>query len=373
MSDAQRRVQAVLDQLTASGEERGLQVAAYLDGELVVDAWSGVADPATGRTVDGDILFTVFSIGKGIAATAVHMLVERGALDYDAPVCRVWPEFAANGKEAVTLRQVLCHQAGIPQVPDGATITDLRDWDSICAAIAALAPLWEPGTRTGYHATTWGFLVGEIVRRADGRPFDRFVREEICAPLGVDSLFYGIPDEAEPRVATLEDGPRPPEQPSPAPDTLGARVMGPVPRTAAVWNRADVRRACIPAAGGIMNARAIARHYAALVDDGVDGVRLLPPERVAAAATLQTDARDKVHGVPVPKALGYFLGGPLSPMGNRRSAFGHGGTGGSTGFADPEHRFAFALTKNRLVVAPPGDGAAIRVARETRAALGIPD
>ena len=371
MTDAQQRVQALLDHLTTSGEEQGLQVAAYLDGELVIDAWSGLADAETGRTVDGETLFTVFSVGKGVAATAVHLLAERGMLDYDAPVCRSWPAFAANGKAAVTVRQVLCHTAGVPQLPEAVTLADVCDWERICAAIAALAPLWEPGTQTGYHATTWGFLVGELIRRADGRPFPQFVQEEIGGPLGVDSLFFGIPDAVEPRVARLEDAATA-GRVAPPPDSLGARVMGPVPRTAAIWNRPDVRRACIPAAGGIMNARAVARHYAALVGE-VDGVRLLPAERVRVATELQTEERDAVIGLPLAKALGYGLGGPRSEMGNRRSAFGHAGTGGATGFADPEHRFAFALAKIRLMPPAPGESTAVRVAREARAALGIPE
>ena len=266
---------------------------------------------------------------------------------------------------------MLCHTAGIPQLPEGATIADVCDWERICAATAALEPLWEPGTRTGYHATTWGFLIGEIIHRADGRPFPRVVHEEVCRPLGIDSLFFGIPDAVEPRVARLEDAATA-DRVAPPPGSLGARVMGPVPRTAAIWNRPEIRRACIPAAGGIMNARAVARHYAALVGE-VDGVRLLPAERVRAAMELQTEDRDAVIGLPLAKALGYFLGGPRSEMGNRRSAFGHGGTGGATGFADPEHRFAFALAKNRLVPSAPGESTALRVAREARAALGIPE
>jgi CubicO group peptidase (beta-lactamase class C family) len=344
-----------------------------VDGELVVDAWSGLADPDTDRPVDGDTLFTVFSVGKGIAATAVHLLAQRGLLDYDTPVCRYWPEFRAHGKAAITVRHVLCHAAGIPQLPAGVTIADVCDWDRICQAIAELEPLWEPGTQTGYHATTWGFVVGELIRRADGRPFSRVVVEDICRPLGIDTIFFGIPDAVGDRVARLEDGIASVGQAVPAPDSLVERAMGPVPRRAAIWNRSDIRRACIPAAGGIMNARAIARHYAALACGELDGVSLLSPERVRTATTLQTDARDAVVGLPLPKALGYFLAGPGSEAGGRATAFGHAGTGGMAGFADPTYRFSFALTKNRLVPPSPGEATALRVARAVRQALAIPE
>ncbi|MGD9891899.1 MAG: serine hydrolase domain-containing protein [Dehalococcoidia bacterium] len=372
MADPQQQVQTLLNELTESGGERGLQVVAYVGGECVVDAWSGSADPDSGRVVDGDTLFTVFSVGKGIAATAVHILAARGLLDYDEPVCRYWPEFRVNGKAAITVRQVLTHTAGIPQLPDGVTIADVCEWDRICAAIAQLEPLWQPGTRMGYHATTWGFLVSELIHRADGRPFQQVVADEICRPLDIRTLFFGIPEATESCVAQLEAVEPSAAATSLAPDSLLPRVMGPVPRTPAIWNRPDIRRACIPAAGGIMNARAIARHYAALIDT-VNGIRLLSPDRLRAATALQMEGNDVVLGRPATRALGYGLGGPLAGMGNRRTAFGHAGTGGAIGFADPEYHFAFALTKNHLVTSSPGEGSAVAVARVVRNALGIPE
>jgi CubicO group peptidase (beta-lactamase class C family) len=145
----------------------------------------------------------VFSTTKGITATCIHLLAERGQVEYDAPVARYWPAFGGSGKEAVTLRDALTHRAGVPQMPDGLTPGDLGDWDRICAGIAAEAPLWEPGTQTGYHAYTFGWILGEVLRRVDGRPIARFVQEEICAPLGIRDLYVGIPDEAEARVAPL--------------------------------------------------------------------------------------------------------------------------------------------------------------------------
>jgi CubicO group peptidase (beta-lactamase class C family) len=375
MSDVQARVQGILDGLVESGKERGLQVAAYLDGNLVVDAWSGVADPATGREVDGDSLFTVFSVTKGVTATAFHMLAERGVIDYNAPIVRYWPQFGAHGKERATVRQALTHTVGVPRMPEDVTPEDLCDWDKICTALAEQVPAWEPGTRTGYHAYTWGWILGEIVRRAEGRTIADIVRDDIARPLGIDdSLFFGISDEAEPRVAPLEDGGWLAGQRAlPA----GALLLGAIPLSvtpsAEVHNRPDVRRASIPAGGGIMSARAVARMYAALARGGeIDGVRLLSLERIKLATELQTDEVDAALGAPIKKALGYFLGGPLSPMSARTTAFGHPGVGGAIAFADPEHRFAFALTKNRLTVDPPGDSPAYTAACAIREALGIP-
>jgi CubicO group peptidase (beta-lactamase class C family) len=369
--DAQSQAQRLLDDLIERDIERGLQVAAYHDGRLVVDAWAGVADAATGRPVDGDTLFTVFSVGKGPTATIIHLLAERGRLAYDDPISRYWPEFAAHGKASITIRQALAHTAGIPHLPDGTGPADLVDWERQVAGIAALAPLWEPGTRTGYHAITFGFILGEVAQRVAGRPFGDLVQAEIAAPLGVP-LYFGLPDDLAGEVAPLED--RQPMAGASSPPSLRERAVPlAIQPLGPVFNQAAVRRACIPAAGAIATARAVARHYAALVGDGVDGRRLLPPSRVAEASAVQTAADDMVLGRPLPKGLGYWLGEPLSAMSERVSVFGHPGGGGSIGFADPDARFAFGLTKSRLLTSRPGESTAALVARTVRAALGIPE
>jgi len=376
MSAANDRVQTLLNSLTASGEEVGLQVAAYHHGDLAIDAWAGVADPASGRPMQGDTVMTSFSTTKGVVTTAIHQLAERGVLNYDLPVAAYWPEFGQNGKERATLRHVLCHQEGVPQMPDDVTPEQLGDWDGMCRRIAAQAPLWAPGTRTGYHAYTFGWILGEIVRRTDGRPIERYIAEEIIGPLGIEDWALGMSDAIEPRVATLVTAPMPPGMPAVPPDALLFRAMPlSVFPNAQVYNRRDVRRAVIPAGGGIMSARAIARHYAALAEGGsLGGVRLLSPERLALATTLQTEAPDLVLGEPVRKALGWRLGGPLSPMSGRRSAFGHPGAGGSIGFADPEQHLAVGITKNLLRNhLDPAEATAYRIACEVRAALGVPE
>ena len=371
ITDVQTAVQTLLDDLISSGVERGLQAAAYLNGECVVDAWAGIADAGSGQPVNGDTLFTVFSSTKGVTSTVMHLLAERGVLDYDAPIATYWPAFAANGKEGITVRHALTHAAGIPQRPTGVPPTD---WDGMCREIAALTPLWEPGTQHGYHAGTFGWILGETARRVDGRPIQQIVREDICRPIGIeDSLFFGIPDAVEPRVATLENDASITNAPAAPPDSLIGRAMPNSKEYYALYNRPEMRRAVQPAGGGIMSARALARHYAALVGNGVDGVRLLTPERVQTATALQTDAKDVVIGLPMRRGLGYMLGGPVSPMSARITAFGHAGYGGSIGFADPDHRFAFALTKNRLAFSLPEQSTVNKVASAVRAALGIPE
>jgi CubicO group peptidase (beta-lactamase class C family) len=344
---ANAAVQSLLDELVGSGEELGLQVAAYHQGRLVIDAWAGIADAQTGRKVDGDTLFTVFSTTKGTTCTAMHILAERGLLDYDNPVARYWPAFAARGKGRVTLRQVLAHTAGVPQMPEEATPEVLCDWERICAAIADLPPLWEPGTLTGYHGYTIGWILGEVLRRVDGRPIARFVQEEICAPLSLRNLFFGIPEEVEDRVAFLEDGPLPEGGAEPMP-LLAKAIPEQLPAAASLYNRPDIRHACIPAGGGIMNARNLARHYASLAT-GVDGVRLLSPERVSLIAQEQTRALDQVIGLNVRKGLGYFLHGENGEsISDSPDSFGHPGAGGSVGYADPTHGLAVGFTKTRL-------------------------
>jgi CubicO group peptidase (beta-lactamase class C family) len=169
VTDLQQQVQEAIDQLVESGAERGLQVAVYRDGEQVVDAVAGVADPATGRPVTPDTPIYAYSVGKGATATVAHVLVERGLFGYDTPVVELWPEFGAHGKERATVRHVLTHTVGVPGVPTDTTPEDLCDWDRMCEVIADSEPWWEPGTETAYHAYPFGYIVGEIVRRATGK------------------------------------------------------------------------------------------------------------------------------------------------------------------------------------------------------------
>lgn len=372
MPDLQSTVQRLLDELTASGAETGLQVAAYWRGERIVDAWSGWADPATQRPVTGDTLFTAFSATKGLTATLIHLLAESGHLDYDTSVAHYWPEFGAHGKGHVTLRHVLTHTAGVPQMPTGVTPERMADWQWMVARIADLPPLWEPGSRTGYHGLTFGWILGEVAQRVTGHSFSDLVQARIAQPIGAEDLFLGLPDHEIGRMATLSSGPisRKPI----SPDALLLKAIpisvSPSPK---VYNRPDVRHAVLPGGGGIMSARALAKMYASLVGT-VDGRRLMSEDRLELATTLQVDRHDEVLDEPIRKGLGYFLGSDHSPMGRSIDLFGHPGAGGSLGFGDRRYGFAFALTKNRLVWdRPVHETAAYRVAQTIRQALGIGD
>jgi CubicO group peptidase (beta-lactamase class C family) len=366
-----QQVHQLISDLTGSGVEVGLQVAAYLDGELIVDTWAGVADETTGRPVTGETLFTSWSTTKGFVATCIHLLAERGQLAYDTPVATYWPEFAANGKAQLTVRHALTHTAGIPQMPAGVTVEMMTDWTAMCTAIANHTPLWSPGTQVGYHAWTFGWILGEIVRRVDGRPLAQFAQEELCQPLGIRDFYLGIPAEAEARVAPLRQEVDPLANLAPTEPTL--QVTPAHVTNALVVNRPDFRRACIPGGGGIMNARAIARHYALLAGHGaVNGVRLLSSERIEQMRTCQTAGMMGYFGVVHCFGLGYGLGGDpaqgASPALGSGGAFGHGGYGGSLGFADPARRLSFGLTKNLMKeVSDPTQTTAYKVATLIRA------
>ncbi|HEX3211881.1 MAG TPA: serine hydrolase domain-containing protein, partial [Actinomycetota bacterium] len=336
MSELQQQIQKVADELVDSGAERGLQVAVYQGGEQVVDVVAGVADPATGRRVDPGTVFYNYSIGKAATSTVVHLLVERGLFGYDTPVAELWPEFAANGKQAVTVRQVLDHTAGVPGIPLDTTVEDLCDWDRICAAIAAAELWWEPGTKVGYHAYTFGYILGEVVRRATGKRISQVLAEEVAGPLGVTGeLWFGMPPAEQHRLAPLEDEPgaaemaaqmlasMPPDLPM-----LRSAPMALFPN-AEFGNRPDTLAADIPA-GGKVSARAIARLYAALLGE-VDGVRLLTPERLAEVTAVSSRGTDEVFGMPTTWGLGYGIGGPDPGAQDGQTVFGVGGVGG--GFA----------------------------------------
>ncbi|MBD0746916.1 serine hydrolase domain-containing protein [Streptomyces sp. CBMA152] len=366
---AQTRVQEILDELTASGEETGIQVAVHLDGELVVDAWSGLADIESGQAMDGETLVPSWSTGKGVAAALVAVLVDKGVLDYDAPIAAHWPEFAANGKDRITLGQLLSHSAGLPQLPPDLTPEELFDIPAVGDWLAGQAPLWEPGTATGYHAWTYGILLAEILRKATGRTCDELLRDEIAAPLGIaDSLLFAVPDRLVDRLATCYDGgwaallDRIPE---------GAPFFVCAPRqvlpVASLANRTDYRRAALPA-NGTVTARAASRMYAALACGEIDGVRLVSDATLKAATAPRVSGKDRSLGSELLKGYGFMLGGEGSMMRYPAGAFGTNGSGGTTACADPAHRFSFALIKNRMNV-PGLDG---RLMDEARIALGLP-
>lgn len=349
-------VREVFERQFEQGLHIGSGVAVYHRGQPVADLWGGLADADTERPWEADTMAVSFSTTKGLAAACIHLLADRGLLDYGDLVSKHWPEFAQNGKGAITVYHVLTHQAGIPQVPPGLSSRDLLDWGKVVRAIEGLEPLWEPGAATGYHALTFGWLTGELVRRIDGRSIGAFFRDEIAAPLGIRQLHIGAPAAAEPDIAKLA----PPEMPEAMRaqaeqfyqgDTLIARALA--PRDGEfndILNSPEGHQAEIPAANGVMGARDLARFYACLGNYGeLGGVRILSAERVRTMSERQTYRADKVIIVPVGWALGYMTGGAEGwPQGPRITSFGHAGFGGSIGYCDPEIGLSFGFVVNKL-------------------------
>lgn len=355
---AQARIQAAADELVALGAETGLQVCVIRNGQVAADVVSGAADPRTGAAVRGDTLFWAGSTAKGVAATVAHVLVERRELDYDLRAAEVWPEFGCRGKGKVTLRHVLLHTAGVPGIPPGTTAEDLCDWDRMCATLADAQPWWEPGTRFGYHAKTFGFLLGEIIRRATGRTLAAALREMITGPLGIeDEVHFGVPRRLLPRVARqVPAGPPPP----PEPGSPLERAMPPGVRPDASYaNRPDVLTADIPSEG-TMTARGVARIYSALLGHA-DGVALVSRPRLAAMAAVAFTGTDQVMGFGTRWAFGYSPDRPSGVPARPGSAFGMVGMNGSAAYADIEPGVAVAVMRNRFAA---GDfTAAARIGR----------
>ncbi|MFI9203867.1 serine hydrolase domain-containing protein [Streptomyces sp. NPDC053048] len=381
MTDIQQQVQETIDTLVESGVERGLQVAVYRNGELVVDAVAGLADAETKRPVTSDTPFYSTSTGKGITTTVAHVLVERGVLKYDTPVAELWPEFAANGKESATVRHVLTHATGVPGLPADTTPEDLANWDKMVAVIADATPWWEPGTKFGYHAQTYGYLVGELVRRATGKTISEALREYVAVPLGLErELFFGVPESELARTATLEEVQNPdagggeeftPEMLAEIPffkvvHGYTAAPMAALPG-AEFGNRNDILTSDIPA-GGTFSARALAKVYAALLGE-VGGVRLVSPERLRTMTAEAVSGDDEILGFPTARGLGYDIGLPSPTAAPAPTVFGTAGSEGSAAFADTASKVTFALTKNRVT---QGDYSAVDRVHETVVkALGL--
>lgn len=338
------------------GGEVGAGVAVYLDGVPVVDLWGGFADAGRTRAWTRDTIVNTFSTTKGMTAICANRLVEEGRLDLDAPVARYWPEFGRHGKESIPVRWLLCHRAGVPGVSRSLPPAARYDWDAMAGALADEKPWWEPGTRHGYHALTFGYLVGEVVRRVDGRTLGRYFREELAEPLGLDFMI-GFGPEHDARCAEMIPAPPSPEgAPSPMaalrddPNSLAARVFGRQPPGAASVNTRAWRAAEIPAANGHGTARALARVYGALARGGdLDGVHVLGPAGIEGAIAEQAFGIDAVLApLRTRFGLGFFLTHPMIPFGPNPRAFGHPGAGGSIGFADPDAKLGFGYVMNQM-------------------------
>jgi len=353
--------------------EVGAACCVYRDGRAVVDIWGGSADARGERPWQHDTLQLVFSATKGVTAICAHKLVEAGRLDLDAPVAQYWPEFAANGKAAITVRQVLSHRAGLAMIEGELSLEQVLAWDPVVAAIAAQSTNWEPGSTHGYHVRSYGWIVGELVRRITGMSLSRFLETEIAAPLGLD-FYIGLPAAELDRCAETI----PPEGGLDAlveilgADSLTARAMrGPSDLFAYddMWNRRELLAASMPSSNGVGTAHALARLYAATVAV-VDGVRILAPETVDAARAVHSEGPDKIILVPSRYGLGFTLP-PMLAQGCGNGAFGHPGAGGSLGFADPEARLGFGYVMNRMQLGPKADPRAHALVKATVRCLAV--
>ncbi|MFZ5724057.1 MAG: serine hydrolase domain-containing protein [Pseudomonadota bacterium] len=357
----------------------GAALCIYHRGEPVVDIWSGTRD-RDGTPWTGDTLSLSFSTTKGIVATLLHILAGYGRLDYDVPVARYWPEFAQNGKAGITVRQVLCHEAGLYRIRgliDSAE--EMRDWPHMLSRMEQAEPAHVPGRNNGYHGLTFGWLVGGLVEKISGKPLAQVLREELAAPLALDGCFIGVPDSELPRCADLivpqrRQGDRPPATTPKKPRSPGMRQqviegalrLGGFDPASSVdalmprgigrfdWNAPATRQACIPGAGGMFTARSLAKVYAMLANEGeFAGVRLLPRRTVGQLSTVQSRRRGAVIPLPMHWRLGYhrvFTTGPRTPQ-----AFGHFGYGGSGGWCDPSRALAVGYTVNYGIGTPFGD------------------
>jgi CubicO group peptidase (beta-lactamase class C family) len=345
---APARFAAVKDAFAANfeaGEELGARFTLVEAGEIVLDLWSGFADRGRTKPFDERTLTPVFSTTKAIAALLIARLVDQGRLDYGQTVASVWPEFAAAGKAAITVEQVMSHQEGLSGLPDPMEPALWFDWDAICAKLAAMAPLWPPGTASGYHPITFGYLAGEIFRRVDGRRMGAALRQDLAEPFGLD-LWIGLPDAEFHRVAELQ-------RPNALPDfghhnaATRAAFLTPWAQPGGA-GAAALRRLDLPSATGQATALALARLMGALADGGwLDGEDILSPALIAEAARQRIRGPDLVLPFEMSWGAGFMRNEAVHPWGPGNQTFGHSGWGGSCAFVDPERRLAGAYVMNK--------------------------
>jgi CubicO group peptidase (beta-lactamase class C family) len=361
-------VRVAFEKNFAEGLEVGAAFSAYHRGQLVADVWGGIADPKTNKPWERDTIIGVFSTTKGATAICAHKLAQEGKLDIEAPVASYWPEFAAEGKGDIPVRYLLSHRAGLAWVDEPLTLEQALAWEPMIHALEHQKPSWEPGTAHGYHAITYGYLVGEVIRRITGRSVGTYFREEIAEPLDLD-FWIGLPEEQEPRVAMLvgsltgglesadlDEATRASIMALMGPDSVMGKALSGGGAFAAdgIWNTRAVHAAEVPAAAGISDARSLARLYAACVGE-VDGIRILTPERVAIASKQETEGPNTVlMNLDLQFGLGFIVPSTLVQLGGPHS-FGHFGAGGSVGWADPDAEFGFGYVMNRMDLGLAGD------------------
>ncbi|HXQ18463.1 MAG TPA: serine hydrolase domain-containing protein [Acidimicrobiales bacterium] len=383
--------EAVRDRFMANFEELG-EVGAgfslYVDGAQVVDLWGGTADQHGEKPYDEDTLQLVFSTTKGATAACANLLAQRGELDVDLPVAHYWPEFAQAGKARLPVRYLLCHKAGLPVFEGSLSAEEVFAWDPVIRALESSPPIWDPGSTHGYHAVTYGYLVGEVVRRISGKSLGTFFHDEFARPLGLE-FWIGLPEEHEHRVARLVGalaGDTPGDGEASVavlpPDSLIIRATtlnGALDGLEHGFNNPALMRAEMPAANGITNARSLARFYAGLIGtvEGGPAGPLLSPVQVNKARTRQTEGRDRVLSFPgldieTAFGLGFWAASPMSPFGGAPGAFGHSGAGGSVGFADPDQGIAVGYVMNKMMQNVLGDPRSLGLIQASYQAAGRP-
>jgi CubicO group peptidase (beta-lactamase class C family) len=353
----------------------GASVAVVRDGELVVDLWGGHLDEARTTPWERDTIINVWSTTKTMSCLSLLVLASRGLVDVDAPVATYWPEFAANGKSDVRVRHLLSHTAGLPAWEQRIDETMIYDWDAVVELLAAQSTWWEPGTKSGYHALTQGNLVGEVVRRVDGRSVGQFFADEIATPMGAD-FHIGTGPEHDARVARVI--PAPPlvfgsgtGLAVPARDSIPARAANPRLRAEQSWDVAW-RRAEIPAAGGHGNARSVALAQCAVSAGGsARGVELLSAQTIDRIFDVQSAGRDLVLGIGVTFGVGYGLNSPRNPISPNARVCYWGGWGGSLVVNDVDAGFTMAYVMNRMGEGTVGDDRAHRILRAVYASLDL--
>ena len=366
----------IFEESINSGFELGCAITLEVEGEVVLDLWGGHSDLDKTEEWKEDTIVNVFSTTKGMAAMCLLQLVEKGLIDLDAPVSQYWPEFAAGGKETIPVRYLLCHKSGLCGVREPLEQGSFTNWDLICSELAKQEPFWEPGTAHGYHAITYGHLVGEVVRRVSGKSIGQYFNDEIAVPLNLD-FWIGLPEDKFNRVTDINpDKPgllqkilmpilsKLPRSLAPGPLKMLLDFADPTTPAGAAFNNpkmsmqagemeantAKWRKAEIPAANGHGTARSIAKLYGALAIGGSrDGVHVLSPETIEMARQTESDGKDLVLGqLHTRFGLGFMLGTEDVSMGPNKDAMGHGGAGGSLGFADPDNKISLGFTMNQM-------------------------
>lgn len=370
-----REAREVFEKSISSGFELGAAIAIEIEGEMVMDLWGGTDNPDTNSEWSENTIVNVFSTTKGVAAICLLQLVEENLVDLDTPVAKYWPEFAQNGKENIPIRYLFCHKSGLSGISKPLPDDAWYDWDLICESLAEQSPWWEPGSAHGYHAITYGHLVGEIVRRVSGKTIGEYFRQHIGDPLDLD-FWIGLPDSEFYRVSNLKPSLTTPLQNllMPLIKLMPNKILPPFIRMLLDFtdtstipgaafsnpslsmeepfyvNEPEWRKAEIPAANGHGTARSLAKLYGILANGGKrDGVHVLKPETIEMARKTESDGNDLVlGGIHSKFGLGFMLGTEHVSMGPGSGSFGHGGAGGSLGFADPDNKISLGFIMNQM-------------------------